>query len=146
MIPIEDDSVAENTEQFFVMLGSTDDAVIIGTNLATVVILDISGTYTCNYTFVLILIGHVYNYCETEVPASFVFLSIGVLVSFAEATYLADEDQGTVEVCLSLAGQLDRNLNVTISTVSGSATGSYIIAQFSMSMHSLFVIIVITDP
>ena len=59
MIPIEDDSVAENTEQFFVMLGSADDAVIIGTNLATVVILDISGTY--NYTLVLILIGHVYK-------------------------------------------------------------------------------------
>ena len=45
MILIEDDSVAENTELFFVMLGSTDDAVIIGTNLATVVILDISGRY-----------------------------------------------------------------------------------------------------
>lgn len=59
---------------------------------------------------------------------------VGVLVSFSEATYLADEDQGTVEVCLSLAGQLDRNLNVTISTISGSATGSYIVdslAQFS---------------
>lgn len=44
MILIEDDSVAENTEQFFVLLGSNDPAVTIGTNFATVTILDISGT------------------------------------------------------------------------------------------------------
>jgi hypothetical protein len=45
MILIEDDSIAENTEQFFVMLGSTDPAVTIGTDFATVIVLDISGTY-----------------------------------------------------------------------------------------------------
>lgn len=44
VILIEDDSIAENNEQFFVLLGSTDLAVDIGTNFATVTILDISGT------------------------------------------------------------------------------------------------------
>ena len=44
VILIEDDSIAENDEQFFVLLGSTDLAVDIGTNFATVTILDISGT------------------------------------------------------------------------------------------------------
>lgn len=44
VILIEDDSIAENNEQFFVLLGSTDLAVDIGTNFATVTILDILGT------------------------------------------------------------------------------------------------------
>lgn len=60
-ILIEDDSVAENTEQFFVLLGSTDDAVEIGTDFATVTILDISSTHlvvaTCMY------------FCEREASA-----------------------------------------------------------------------------
>lgn len=59
---------------------------------------------------------------NTSSVFNYAFLA-GVLVSFAQATYLADEGQGTIEVCLSLTGQLDRNLNVTISTISGSATG-----------------------
>lgn len=44
VILIEDDSIAENNEQFFVLLGSTDLAVDIGANFATVTILDILGT------------------------------------------------------------------------------------------------------
>ena len=56
-------------------------------------------------------------------------VSVGVLVSFFQATYVADENQATVEVCLSLSGQLDRDLNVTISTITDTAMGKFPLVQ-----------------
>ena len=46
-----------------------------------------------------------------------------VEVSFAASTNNVNENDGSVEVCLLLTGQLERTLNVTVSTVPGTATG-----------------------
>ena len=46
-----------------------------------------------------------------------------VQVSFVMSTFLVNENEGPVEVCLLLTGELDRSLNVTVSTVPGTALG-----------------------
>ena len=46
-------------------------------------------------------------------------------VSFVASTFLINEDEGTVEVCLLLTGELERSLNVTVSTVPGTAMGRF---------------------
>lgn len=47
-------------------------------------------------------------------------------VAFVLNTIIVSENEGDVEVCLLLTGELERSLNVTISTVPGTATGGYI--------------------
>lgn len=55
-----------------------------------------------------------------------------IQVSFVTNTYVAGENEGFAEVCLQLIGELDRSLNVTISTVDGTAVGEYNIHSYSL--------------
>ena len=57
MIPIEEDSVVESTEQFFARLSSDDQAVVVAASAqtATVIISDTSGIYGLNIKNITVL-------------------------------------------------------------------------------------------
>ena len=48
-----------------------------------------------------------------------------VTVKFSESVYSVGEVGGHVEVCVILRGQTERNISVTVSTMSGTASGRH---------------------
>lgn len=48
---------------------------------------------------------------------------LDVLVELEQDRYTVGEEEGVVTVCATLAGQLQRNVAVTLSTMEGTATG-----------------------
>ena len=44
-------------------------------------------------------------------------------MSFIMNTFVVNENEGTVDVCLLLTGELERSINVTVTTVPGTALG-----------------------
>ena len=108
---ITNDEIVENDETFFVQLGSSDDAINISVSSATVTITDDD----CEY-------------CHQDVTAACVmlnvlFLSTVVTVRLENTSYSTSEEFGTVTVCAVLEGSTERNLQVTLSTMSNTASG-----------------------
>ena len=52
------------------------------------------------------------------------FLYSVVDASFEEVTYFVNEEDGFLEGCIGLNGQIQRELVITLSTSNGSATGN----------------------
>ena len=48
-----------------------------------------------------------------------------VQVGFENTSYLVAEDAGSVSVCVTVTGQLARDIVVTLSTADGTAIGNY---------------------
>ena len=48
-----------------------------------------------------------------------------VTVKFSESVYSVGEGGGQVEVCAILRGQIERDISVTVSTMSGTASGRH---------------------
>ena len=46
-----------------------------------------------------------------------------VIVAFLQLQYAVNEGDGQVEVCVILRGQTERDITVTVSTMSGIASG-----------------------
>ena len=44
-------------------------------------------------------------------------------MSFTMSTFVVNENEGTVDVCLLVTGELERSINVTVTTVPGTALG-----------------------
>lgn len=65
-------------------------------------------------------------------------LCVEVQVTLLMSTFVAMESVGALEVCLILTGELERDLNVTVSTVSDTATG-----RCTMCHYNMLVIIVL---
>ena len=63
-----------------------------------------------------------------------------VTVKFSESVYSVGEGGGQVEVCAILRGQTERDISVTVSTMSGIASGRH--ARFLLVLmnhhHKLF--------
>jgi len=60
-----------------------------------------------------------------------------VQVGFENSSYLAAEDAGSVSVCVTITGQLVRDIVVTLSTADGSAMGKSLL--HSIYMDSLLI-------
>ena len=58
-----------------------------------------------------------------DVEIFFVFHDLVVQVGFENSSYLVAEDTGPVSVCVTITGQLARDIVVTLSTADGSAIG-----------------------
>ena len=108
---ITNDEIVENDETFFVQLGSSDDAINISVSSATVTITDDD----CEY-------------CHQDVAAAWVMLNILFIstvgtVRLENISYSTSEEFGTVTVCAVLEGSTERDLQVTLSTMSNTAAG-----------------------
>ena len=55
------------------------------------------------------------------------------MVDFAQLSYTIGEGDGEVEVCVILRGQTERDITVTVSTMSGTASG-IIVDDLSLSI------------
>ena len=58
----------------------------------------------------------------TYPPSCFLFLNLDVTVGFEQLSYPTEEG-ATVTVCAMLSGQIERDVFVTLTTVSGTADG-----------------------
>lgn len=98
-IQIEDDNILESTENFQVILDTSDRAVEIESSTAAANILDndrkiiMHHTITCYY-----------------------FMFTGVTIGFSEAVYAISESAGAVEICVDLIGMSQRSVLVTLSS------------------------------
>ena len=54
----------------------------------------------------------------------YIFSFSVVMVDFAQLSYAVDEDDGEVEICVILRRQTERDVTITVSTMSGTASGT----------------------
>ena len=59
-----------------------------------------------------------------DVEKIFVFHDLVVQVGFENSSYLAAEDAGPVSVCVTIIGQLGRDIVVRLSTADDTAMGN----------------------
>ena len=105
-IQITNEEVLENNESFLVILGSSDNAVLINQDTTNVTIFNDDSKFHCN------LFRPVFSFC-----VSF----LGILVRFIEAEYSINENGDTQEVCVALAGRSQVPVSISLVTVDGSA-------------------------
>ena len=112
-VPVTNDNVIEASEMFSGSLSAVTENVVIGPDTAYVTIMDDDGELMSLYTLWL------YMY-----P---IFLL--VIVSFDPTSYTVTEGiDGTAELMLVRSGNLNREVVVSVTTTSGTASGRGIYA------------------
>ena len=108
-IQIEDDSILENTENFQVILDTSDRAVEIDSSTATVNILDNDRKPKTVHTM------------SSGILSLNTVLCLGVTIGFSEAVYAVSESAESTFICVDLIGASQRSVIVTLFTAdSGS--------------------------
>ena len=108
-VPITNDNVIEATEMFSASLTAVSENIEIGADTADVTIIDDDGE----------LMSICYTRCGSMYP---IFLL--VIVSFDPTSYTVTEGiDGTAELMLVRSGNLNREVVVSVTTASGTATG-----------------------
>ena len=108
-VPITNDNVIEATEMFSASLTAVSENVEIGADTADVTIIDDDGELMPILCYIR---------CGSMYP---IFLV--VIVSFDPTSYTVSEDIGTAELMLVRSGNLNREVVVSVTTASGTATG-----------------------
>ena len=78
-----------------------------------------------------------YNDAHSSLECYFFSLSV-VTVTISQQFYTVGEGDGEVEVCVILRGQTERDVTVTVSTMSGTASGIDILLTVRGSVTSKF--------
>lgn len=112
------DQLVEEFENFIVSVEGTDSSLSITRNTATITIIDDS----CRFC----------PYVANTIPTHCFLLCIVVRllhVIFSEEAYSVSENAGSIEVCISLTGEVDRNVDVEIMTKDLSASCKFYCQQ-----------------
>lgn len=117
-ISIFDDDVLEDTESFFVVLGSVNEDVKSdpGRDNASVFITDDDGEGWASVA------SHLAFICKDIVMLSLVVVTVG----WKQQMYEVIEDEGLQNVCIILTGETDRAVQIRIETIEGTAAGKSI--------------------
>ena len=108
-VPIIADHIVEYSEIINLTLVSTDSAVILNPSTSTITIEDVDCKLQYGYS------------CEYKCN-SFIFTTSVVTIGFSRATYSVSEDAGSTSVIVFIqSGTLDRDVVVTLSTISGTS-------------------------
>ena len=111
-VPIIDDDIVEHSEIINLTLVSTDSAVITPST-TTITIEDVDSK--------LLYVDHCI-YANKYHCKSFIFTTSVVTIGFNKTAYSENEDAGSVSITLSVqTGTLDRDVVVTLTTISGTA-------------------------
>jgi len=111
-VPIIDDDIVEHSEIINLTLVSTDSAVITPST-STITIEDVDSK--------LLYVNHCI-YASKYHCNSFIFTTSVVTIGFNKTAYSVNEDAGSVSITLSVqTGTLDRDVVVTLTTISGTA-------------------------
>lgn len=115
IISIFDDDVLEDTESFFVVLGSVNEDVKSDPSRdhASVFITDDDGEGWASVA------SHLTFICKDIVVLSLVVVTVG----WNQQMYEVIEDEGLQNVCIILTGETDRAVQIRIETIEGTATG-----------------------
>ncbi len=114
-IAVGDDNILEETEDLFVALNSTDEAVLFTRNLTRIFILNADGMcseYQKILTACMILMR------EFPVCLISAVVSVGVPTNIT-----VREGSGVVMVCAVLLGMIERSVDIILSTEDGTALG-----------------------
>ena len=112
IIPIVNDSVLENDETFSVVLITADLDVSLDLASATIAIVDNDSKTSFNSVS-----GHL-NFNITIYP----FCS-DVTVGLQQLSYIVSEDSQVLIICVTLSGQSEREVFISVGTSDGSAEG-----------------------
>ncbi len=114
-IAVVDDSILEDTEDLFVALNSTDEAVMFTRNLTRIFILNADGMcseYQKIFNSFMILMR--------ELPVCLICAVVSVLVP---TNITVGEGNGVAMVCAVLLGMIERSVDIILSTEDGTALG-----------------------
>ena len=115
-VPIIDDHIVEHSEIINLTLVSADSAVILNPSTSTITIEDVDSKWLFKDYLLYIL-----QLCKDQYNV-FTFTTLVVTIGFNETAYSVSEDAGSVSITLSVqTGTLDRDVIVTLSTISGTA-------------------------
>ena len=64
------------------------------------------------------------------IDSKLVSFSKGAMCGFTMDNYMVSEINGSVSVCVSLTGNVERSVVVTVFTLGGSAIGEYVLTMF----------------
>ena len=117
-VPIIDDDIVEHSEVIDLTLVSTDSDVTLNTLTSTITIEDVDSK--------LLYVDHCIYACRHHCN-SFIFTTSVVTIGFNKTAYSVSEDAGSVSVTVSVqTGTLDRDVIVTLSSISGTAMCKYV--------------------
>ncbi len=132
-LAVVDDSILEDTEDLFVALNSTDEAVLFTRNLTRIFILNADGMcseYQKIFNFFMILMR------EYPVCLICAVVSVGVPTNIT-----VGEGGGVAVVCAVLLGMIERSVDIILSTEDGTALGEPCLLYSAYRMDSILPIL-----